>query len=418
LELRKLREDFPEIPILGVSASVNGRVIADIIFQLNLRKTQIFQLSFNRPNLIFNVVPKNTKTIISEIVKIIKASTCSAIVYATTRKDCEIIANKLTRFGISCKPYHAGLNPLIRSKNQKLWMDNQIQVMVATCAFGLGIDKSDVGTIIHFSLPSSPDAYIQECGRGGRDGRPVKCYLFYSKADVLQLKSMISKSPGDLPVLQYQLDNMCRMKHYAETTFICRRQLNLLCLDEIRDFPCNLVTEEGCDNCLNLKATKKKDISKISIRIFHCLDVLEEEELVTLKSLHSVLWGIKSDCTVLQIQSLTGILSSWHQHNVENLIQHLLIKGFLILKHKILQNKTQFSGLFLNEKTKELLKTDHCNIKIELTVLEKDFNSLSINDGSFELLPAPASQLTAVVEPKWRTHCNIGSKTKCADCCV
>jgi ATP-dependent DNA helicase RecQ len=246
-ELKKLRTHFPDVPVIALTATATERVRADIIKQLKLREPRCYVASFNRPNLTYRVVPKTASY--DQLLKFIRSRPNeSGIVYCASRKSAESLACNLNEDGVGAKPYHAGLTSSERTKNQEAFLRDDVRVVTATIAFGMGINKPNVRFVVHYDLPKNLESYYQETGRAGRDGLPSECVLLFSASDVAkQLHFIDEKSESEARIARAQLRQMV---HYAETRE-CRRVTLLQYFgEEYAKQSC-----EGCDNCLTPRET-------------------------------------------------------------------------------------------------------------------------------------------------------------------
>lgn len=230
-----LKNRFPSTPILALTATADKATRKDISSQLNLRNAQLFISSFDRKNLSLEVRPALDR--IKQIIDFIKEKpTDSGIIYCLSRKTTEELAEKLQKIGINAKAYHAGLDNAVRSTTQDEFINDDCQVVCATIAFGMGIDKSNVRWVIHYNLPKNIEGYYQEIGRAGRDGLPSATILFESYGDVIQLQKFASQGLN----AEVQLAKLERMKQYADA-LSCRRKILLSYFGEI--------VTENCGNC-------------------------------------------------------------------------------------------------------------------------------------------------------------------------
>jgi ATP-dependent DNA helicase RecQ len=235
-----LKNRFPSTPILALTATADKATRTDITEQLNLVSPKTFVASFDRKNLSLEVRPALDR--VKQIIDFIKDKPNeSGIVYCLSRKTTEELAEKLQKIGINAKAYHAGLDNKLRSKTQDEFINDECQVVCATIAFGMGIDKSNVRWVIHYNLPKNIEGYYQEIGRAGRDGLPSETVLFESYGDMIQLQKFASEGLN----AEVQLAKLERMKQYADA-LSCRRKILLSYFGE-------LVTENcgNCDICKN-----------------------------------------------------------------------------------------------------------------------------------------------------------------------
>jgi ATP-dependent DNA helicase RecQ len=253
-QLARLRERFPGVPMLAFTATATMRVRADIVTQLALREPALHVASFNRPNLFYAVRDK-TSRLGGELVERAREGS-SGIVYCASRNRVERIAEKLVAEGIRALPYHAGLDARTRRENQEAFIRDDAQVMVATIAFGMGINKPDVRWVIHHDLPKTLEAYYQEAGRAGRDAAPAQCVLYFGAGDIRAAEFLIQQkvdpATGEPLVDEQRIarKQLRQVLDYAESSE-CRRTIQLGYFGESFSGPCG-----ACDNCVAPRQTQ------------------------------------------------------------------------------------------------------------------------------------------------------------------
>ena len=240
--LRQIRQRYPQIPIQALTATATKRVQQDIIDRLRLRSPDIHIASFDRSNIYYEIQPKN-RNIYPKLVRAIRSESGSGIVYCLKRKTVEDVATRLKCDGIDALPYHAQLPVNVRSQNQTSFLRDDVRIIVATVAFGMGINKPDVRFVFHYDLPRSLESFYQESGRAGRDGEASKSILFFSLGDYKKVEFLINKKPdpNEQKIAKQQLRQVI---DYAQGTD-CRRKIILRYFGERYSGNCG-----KCDNCL------------------------------------------------------------------------------------------------------------------------------------------------------------------------
>ncbi|MFO1452211.1 MAG: DNA helicase RecQ [Opitutaceae bacterium] len=247
-QVSKLRDLLPEVPFMALTATATERVRADIINHLRLKSPEVFVASFNRPNLTYRVTPKD-QPIKQLIAFLAKREHESGIIYCASRAATERVAEALAGRGFAARPYHAGLESEERARNQELFLRDEVRIICATIAFGMGINKPNVRWVIHHDLPKNIEGYYQETGRAGRDGLPGDCLLLFSAGDVAKQTHFLDEI-ADEHEQQVARNQLRQMVHYAESAG-CRRVELLSYFGEV--FPVDACA--ACDNCLEPRET-------------------------------------------------------------------------------------------------------------------------------------------------------------------
>lgn len=326
-EYRRLREMMEiindKIPVIALTATATPKVQSDIEKNLKLRDAKIFISSFNRPNLYYEVLPKiNKEDSIKSIVRFIAQNKGkSGIIYTLNRKTTEELADMLMANNIKAVAYHAGLDSKLRAQRQDLFLNEDVQVIVATIAFGMGIDKPDVRFVIHYNIPKSIENYYQETGRAGRDGMEGKCLLYYSHKDVSKLEHLMRDKPLSEREVGAQLIN--ETVAYAESG-VCRRKVLISYFgEEIREENCG-----SCDNCKNPKERiEAKDNAVKVLKVVKALDERFPAEYAVF-----ILTGkLTPQVQMYRHDKITefGIGKSEAEHYWNSLIRQMLLEGLL-----------------------------------------------------------------------------------------
>lgn len=247
-QIARLREFLPDVPVMALTATATGRVREDIVKHLKLREPSVFVASFNRPNLTYRVMAKDKPS--EQIAAFVRRREDeSGIVYCATRAATERTAEALAKRGFSARPYHAGLDGAVRAENQELFLRDEVKIICATIAFGMGINKPNVRWVIHADLPKNLEGYYQETGRAGRDGLPSDCLLLYSGGDIAKQTHFIDEMT-DAHEQQVARQQLRLMSHYAESPG-CRRVELLAYFGEV--WPTDSCG--ACDNCMEPRET-------------------------------------------------------------------------------------------------------------------------------------------------------------------
>ncbi|KAL9933079.1 hypothetical protein V8E36_007797 [Tilletia maclaganii] len=277
-ELGMLRRECPGIPVMAMTATANNRVRTDVLSNLGIQGCETLDQSFNRPNLFYEVRDKK-KDCLAEIAAFVRArhkNECG-IIYCLSRQACEDVARKLSEsFEIEARHYHAGMNKKERMTVQRKWQHGEFKVIVATIAFGMGIDKPDVRFVVHHTLPSSLEGYYQETGRAGRDGLASNCILFYAYKDSASIQRLIEKGEGTWAQKEQRRTNLHQVISYCLNKTDCRRVQVLHYFGEIfSSGDCH----HYCDICRDSKGeTKKVDVTELAKSIVRLVREISKSE--------------------------------------------------------------------------------------------------------------------------------------------
>ena len=278
-QLSQLRAELPQVPFIALTATATERVRQDLITQIGLKNPQVFVASFNRPNLTYTIVPK-AKPVRQVFEFVAERKGEAGIVYVQSRKGTEKIASALRQEGIAAGAYHAGLGTGERSRIQEDFLRDELQVICATVAFGMGIDKPNVRYVIHADLPKNVESYYQETGRAGRDGLPSECVLLFSKGDLMRNLHFLEEMT-DLEAAKIARRQMTQMVDYAGSSR-CRRVVLLGYFGETwPDENCG-----GCDICLNPRETF--DATLEAQKFLSCLVRIQQKSGFSLGMNHAI----------------------------------------------------------------------------------------------------------------------------------
>lgn len=326
--LGQVRMKFPEVPVMALTATATQNVIVDIKHNLGMVNCQVFSQSFNRPNLYYEVRSKGTNVSATEkIASLIntKYPGVTGIVYTISRKQAENVASKLCEHGIAARHYHAAIEPSEKLAVQTAWQKGSVKVVVATIAFGMGIDKADVRFVIHHGLPKSLEGYYQETGRAGRDGKPSDCILFYGKGDIRVLKKLIADGEGNQEQKERQMVMLNRVTAFCDNRSDCRRAEVLRYFGE--DFT-PAQCHQSCDNCQAGLIFEQQDFSAYAIA---AIRVVQNQRRLTTNQCADILTGKKYPAHEQRNSSEQyGVVRDLPRHEVVRIIDRLSAeKAFL-----------------------------------------------------------------------------------------
>ncbi|XP_070154798.1 recQ-like DNA helicase Blm [Polyergus mexicanus] len=369
--LKCLRDNYPKVPTMALTATATPRVRTDILYQLGMTNPKWFMSSFNRPNLRYSIISKKGKNCSDEVIAMImtKYRNACGIVYCLSRKDCDDYAAQMKKNGIKALSYHAGLTDNQRSNCQGRWISDEIHVICATIAFGMGIDKPNVRFVIHAALPKSIEGYYQESGRAGRDGEIADCILFYNYADMHRIRKMIELDNPNPHVISTHMDNLFKMVAFCENTTDCRRSLQLNYFGEIFDRQqCISNKTTACDNCRCKEEITLLDATEDAKEIMKAVRDINNRKncKLTLILLSHIFKG--SDLKKIRETGLTkhplyGRGKSWDKSNIERLLHYMVLQEYL-QENMYINNEIACAYLKIGPKASELMTRK--NIKVQI----------------------------------------------------
>lgn len=368
-QLARLRRNYPQTPFHAFTATATERVRQDIINQLALQNLSFHCTSFNRPNLYYEVLPKTSRSYDQLLKYVRQQKGASGIIYCSSRKKVDEIGDRLKADGINALSYHAGMKASLRESSQDQFIRDDVPVMVATIAFGMGIDKPDVRFVVHYDLPGNLERYYQESGRAGRDSEPAQCVLFYSVGDIKKAEYFIElKEDEQEKRIAYQ--QLQKMIDYAEG-IECRRTIQLSYFGE--HFPGNC---DNCDNCKNPKPIEDWTIE--AQKLLSC--VARCRERYGMNYIIDVLKGSKQS-KILQNKhnelSTYGIGRDHTKDEWKNLGRSLLHQGFMA------ETTDGYRVLKLNDLSWEILRKQR-EVKIAVEVRKTAEEILGVSESRMD----------------------------------
>ncbi len=361
-QLSSLRRRHPQTPVLAFTATATPRVRTDILAQLGLRDPAIHIASFNRPNLFYRVAPKGKHTYAALLSEARGGG--AGIVYCLSRRRVDELTLQLQGDGIRARPYHAGLDARTRRDNQESFIRDDIQVVVATIAFGMGINKPDVRWVVHYDLPRTLEGYYQESGRAGRDGDPARCTLYFGAGDIRTSEFLIQQKvdpDSGLPLEEEQRvarQQLRQVLSYAESTE-CRRAIQLRYLGESFNGPCG-----ACDNCCEPKT--QQDWTVEARQFISCIARLGQRgQRFGAAHIIDILRGARNERVLSRGHDTLSVHGIGRQRSAEE--WRIVARALL---HQGLVDETQdgYPVLSLNAESRRVLREE---LTVQIAVAEK-----------------------------------------------
>ncbi|KAK4695781.1 bloom syndrome protein, partial [Lecanoromycetidae sp. Uapishka_2] len=416
--LGEVRQQFRGVPVIALTATATENVKVDVIHNLGIQNCEVFTQSFNRPNLSYEVRNKSKgKEVLESMAKTINTSYQgqSGIIYCLSKKNCEDVATKLREdFDITAHHYHAGMEPDEKKAVQKQWQAGNFHVIVATIAFGMGIDKPDVRFVIHHTIPKSLEGYYQETGRAGRDGKRSGCFMYYGYQDTSMIKRMIDDGEGSYDQKERQRLMLRNVIQFCENKSDCRRVQVLNYFNE------SFNREDcrgACDNCNSNSTFETQDFSNYAITALSMVKRIEKDN-VTLLHCVDVFRGSKSKKIIdLRHESLQeyGAGSEIDRGNVERLFYRLLSEDALS-EHNVV-NKAGFAQQYIHigknsydfSKGRRKLK-----IQIRMSPTGKAKAPMKAPQKSSKKAPKKSGTGVAAAHPDYPASTNVSSPIQAA----
>lgn len=351
--LGQVRQQFRGVPVMALTATATENVKVDVIHNLGIKDCDVFTQSFNRPNLSYDVRSKGkAKDVLESIVMTIKKfyRNQSGIIYCLSRQSCEKLAKKLRDdYGIKAEHYHAGMDPLAKKRVQKEWQSGKQHVIVATIAFGMGIDKPDVRFVIHHTIPKSLEGYYQETGRSGRDGNRSGCYLYYGYQDTSAIRRMIDEGEGSWAQKDRQREMLRNVVQFCENRSDCRRVQILNYFNEPFDSDdCDL----GCDNCNSKGVFETRDFTDHAIKAIQLVKAVEDHSVTLLHCVDVFRRAKSKKISELGHKDLElyGAGADLDRGDLERLFHRLLSEDALAEENRV--NKMGFATQYIHVSTR------------------------------------------------------------------